>query len=216
MKRIVLLLIAALCVIGCSKQGKEPERVQEGEPYVIEGEISGVPRLGTVEIQDAWAGWTPLESGVNRWQVLGEAKVKNGHFRIEGRIKEPTHVYLYGFFLKGLKVRTMQLRDFFLEPGMITVVGNAEDDMFAGANGTPLNDALAVAKQQLKDDPDNRVALLSELVMRRDALALLMIETEGIDALGAAGKFVESNGGLGNHRMLQIVSSNIVAALRFR
>ena len=183
MKRFVLLLFAALCLFGCSKQSQEPVAVQEGEPFVIEGELMGAPRHGVIELHDAWDGWTPVEPGINQWRVLGKAKVKDGHFRIEGRIKEPTHAYLYGYFLKGLKVRTMQLRDFILEPGTITVVGDAEDDMSAGANGTPLNDALAIVKQQLKDDPDNKVSLLTELVMRGDALALHMIETDGIDAL---------------------------------
>ena len=183
MKRFLLFLFTALCLVGCSKQGREPVAVQEGEPYVIEGDLSGVPRHGVIELHDAWDGWTPVEPGINRWRVLGKEKVKNGHFRIEGRIKEPTHVYLYGYFLKGLNVIEMQIRDFFLEPGTISVVGDAENDMYEGVVGTPLNDALAIAKQQLKDDPDNKVALLSALVMRGDALALHMIETEGIETL---------------------------------
>lgn len=181
MKRFVILL-SAICLVCCGKQD-EVVQVMDGEPFVIEGEITGVPRLGAVEIQDAWDGWTPLESGVNDWRILGKAKVRNGRFRIEGRIKEPTYVYLYGYFLKGLQPKTMQLRDFFLEPGTITIVGDAEEDMLKGASGTPLNDAWAIATNQLSDDPDNNKALLSELIMRGDALAMHMIERYAIKSL---------------------------------
>ncbi len=145
MKRIVLLF-AALMTVCCSKQEQTPEFVQEGQPYVIEGQLTGLPGKGVMEVHNAWDGWTPLESGVNRWQVLNQAKVKRGHFRIEGKIQEPTYVFLYYTYIKGLHVGTLQIRDFFLEPGTITVTGDAGDDM-SGASGTPLNDAKAVLKK---------------------------------------------------------------------
>ena len=183
MKRIVILLFAAVLLVCCTKQEQAPEQVQDGQPYVIEGQLTGLPGKGIMEVHNAWDGWTPLESGVNRWQVLNEAKVKRGHFRIEGKIQEPTYVYLYYTYIKGLHVDTLQIRDFFLEPGTITVTGDAEDDMAAGASGTPLNDAKAVLKKQLKESPDRELELLTEAVMRGDALALYMMEHDGIREL---------------------------------
>ncbi len=181
MKRIVLLF-AAFVVVCCTRQEQAPEMVQEGQPYVIEGQLTGLPGIGIMEVHNAWDGWTRLESGLNRWQILNKAKVKRGHFRIEGKIQEPTYVYLYYTYIKGLHVGTLQIRDFFLEPGTITVTGDAEDDM-EGASGTPLNDARAVLKKQLKEFPDRKVDLLTEAVMRGDALALYEIEHNGLNLL---------------------------------
>lgn len=181
MKRIVLLF-AAFVMVCCTRQEQAPEMVQEGQPYVIEGQLTGLPGIGIMEVHNAWDGWTRLESGLNRWQILNKAKVKRGHFRIEGKIQEPTYVYLYYTYIKGLHVGTLQIRDFFLEPGTITVSGDAEDDM-EGASGTPLNDARAVLKKQLKEFPDRKVDLLTEAVMRGDALALYEIEHNGLNLL---------------------------------
>lgn len=184
MKKIVLLFTAAVLLIACSRQGQGPEQAQEGEPYVIEGQVTGLPGKGIIEVHDAWDGWTPKESGANEWKVLNEAKVKDGHFRIEGKVKEPTHVYLYYSYIKGLHVGMMQVRDFFLEPGTITVVGDADADEGQGATGTPLNDAKAAARGKLNAaGPEEYLETLSELVGRGDALALYMIEHEGLETL---------------------------------
>ncbi|MCR5709702.1 MAG: AhpC/TSA family protein [Bacteroidales bacterium] len=182
MKRIVLLL-AAVLLVCCSKQEKAPERVQEGQPYVIEGQLTGLPGKGIMEVHNAWDGWTPLESGLNRWEILNEAKVKRGHFRIEGKIQEPTYVYLYYTYIKGLHMGTLQIRDFFLEPGTITVTGDADGDMAEGASGTPLNDAKAVLKKQLQEFPDREEELLTDAAMRGDAMALYTMEHFGIRTL---------------------------------
>ena len=157
--------------------------VQEGQPYVIEGQLTGLPGIGIMEVHNAWDGWTPLESGLNRWEILNRAKVKRGHFRIEGKIQEPTYVYLYYTYIKGLHMGTLQIRDFFLEPGTITVTGDAEDDMLAGASGTPLNDAKAVLQKQLQEFPDKEVELLTDVVRRGDALALYTIEHFALGSL---------------------------------
>ena len=183
MKRIVTLFFAAVLLVCCTKQKQTPELVQEGQPYVIEGQLTGLPGKGIMEVHNAWDGWTPLESGINRWLVLNQAKVKRGHFRIEGKIQEPTHVYLYYTYIKGLHVGTLQIRDFFLEPGTITVTGDAQDDMAQGVLGTPLNDAKAVLRQQLAEFPDKKVELLTDAVMRGDALALYIMEHDGIREL---------------------------------
>ena len=182
MKRIVILLFAVVLLVCCTKQEQAPEFVQEGQPYVIEGQLTGLPGKGIMEVHNAWDGWTPLESGINRWQVLNQAKVKRGHFRIEGKIQEPTYVYLYYTYIKGLHVGTLQIRDFFLEPGTITVTGDAGDDT-SGASGTPLNDAKAVLKKQLEEFPDRKVELLTDAAMRGDALALYTMEHDGIRTL---------------------------------
>ncbi len=183
MKRIVLLFAACLLLVCCSKQETVPPQEQEGEPYVIEGQLTGLPGKGVMEVHNAWDGWTPLESGVNRWQILNHAKVKKGHFRIEGRIQEPTYVYLYYTYMKGLHVGEIQIRDFFLEPGTITLTGDAEKDYAQGVTGTPLNDALAALEKEMEEFPDREVELTAEAVMRGDALALYTIEYPGLKLL---------------------------------
>ena len=69
MKRIVLLF-AAFVMVCCTRQEQAPEMVQEGQPYVIEGQLTGMPGIGIMEVHNAWDGWTRLESGLNRWQTL--------------------------------------------------------------------------------------------------------------------------------------------------
>ena len=66
MKRIVFLFIAAFLLACCTRQEQASEFVQEGQPYVIEGQLTGLPGKGIMEVHDAWDGWTPLDSGVNR------------------------------------------------------------------------------------------------------------------------------------------------------
>ena len=55
MKRIVLLF-AAFVMVCCTRQEQAPEMVQEGQPYVIEGQLTGLPGIGIMEVHNAWDG----------------------------------------------------------------------------------------------------------------------------------------------------------------
>ena len=60
MKRTILLLAAFLSVC-CARPSQAPDLVQEGDgqPYVIEGQLTGLPGKGIMEVHNAWDGWTP-------------------------------------------------------------------------------------------------------------------------------------------------------------
>jgi hypothetical protein len=74
MKKIILLLSAAVVLISCSKVGKDE--------YIISGTAKGVENGKTIilERQD--------ESGMT--VAVDTVKVENGKFEIKGKITEPS------------------------------------------------------------------------------------------------------------------------------
>ena len=157
--RLYLCLILPLFV--CCTQ-------QKGEYYRIEGELSGITENGVMELQDAWNGYG----------VVGKtADVTDGHFTIEGRIEHPTHVYLY---FDGTQTGSLQIRDFFLEPGVIHIAGDAENDIFEGATGTPLNELKNEVRSELSSHPESVDERLNQLIRRKDGFALYAIDAYAV------------------------------------
>ena len=76
-----------------------------------------------------------MDDEYNHFKAVAKTRVKDGTFEFHPRISAPTHVYLYTSDGK-------QLKDFFLEPGIIQADVNFTDerDMDIGASGTPAND----------------------------------------------------------------------------
>ena len=160
MKAHVFLWLLLLLLVGCSHQ--------KGDTYRIEGELTGITGTGVMEVQDAWNGY----------KVVGKtADVSDGCFTIEGRIEYPTHVYLY---FDGAQTGSLQIRDFFLEPGTIRVVGDAERDMFEGATGTPLNELKNVVRHDLSSHPESSDERVNQLIHRKDAFALFAIDAYAV------------------------------------
>ena len=111
MKRIIY---AAMCVVlaACSN-GK----------CVIDGNIPGLDKEGWVYLQDEW----------NDWQIIDSVKAVDGVFRFEIDDPKPTHAYLYFN-------NRIQLHNILIEPGTISVTGNAESAWSQTGTGTPMND----------------------------------------------------------------------------
>ena len=168
---ISILTVLAICLVGCKSQS---------EYCTVKGSIQGVNDGAELELHDAW----------NNFKVVATANVENGTFEFHPRFKTPTRVYLYAKDPKDVYANPLdwgQLKDFFLEPGTITVDVHAEDeeDMYTGATGTVLNDAYH--RIQAADD-DAREALWEEALRdgRTSLLALVYADRESDDLTRAS------------------------------
>lgn len=113
MKTRLIIIAAMLAFCSCNS-----------DRCIIIGDISGLEGDGKMYLQDEW----------NDYEVIDSADVVDGKFRFDLEVKQPTYVYMY--------FGDTQVRDFILEPGKITVKGDVEEDMFAGAYGSKMNDRL--------------------------------------------------------------------------
>ncbi len=73
MKKIILLLSAAVVLISCSKVGKDE--------YIISGTAKGIENGKTIILE------TQDETGM---VAIDTVKVENGKFEIKGKITEPS------------------------------------------------------------------------------------------------------------------------------
>ena len=168
---ISILSVLAIGLVGCKSQS---------EYCTVKGSIQGVNDGAELELHDAW----------NKFKVVATATVEKGTFEFNPRFKSQTHVYLYAKDPKDVYANPLdggQLKDFFLEPGTITVDVHAEDveDMYTGATGTVLNDAYH--RIQAADD-DAREALWEEALRdgRTSLLALVYADRESDDLTRAS------------------------------
>ena len=168
---ISILSVLAIGLVGCKSQS---------EYCTVKGTIQGVKDGAELELHDAW----------NKFKVVATATVENGTFEFHPRFKSQTHVYLYAKDPKDVYANPLdggQLKDFFLEPGTITVDVHADDveDMYTGATGTVLNDAYH--RIQAADD-DAREALWEEALRdgRTSLLALVYADRESDDLTRAS------------------------------
>ena len=113
MKTRLIIIAAMLAFCSCNS-----------DRCIIIGDISGLEGDGKMNLQDEW----------NDYEVIDSADVVDGKFRFDLEVEQPTYVYMY--------FGDTQVRDFILEPGKITVKGDVEEDMFAGAYGSKMNDRL--------------------------------------------------------------------------
>ena len=121
-----LFCVAVLMsLIGCKNNEDQEITLSSDKECVVVGDIKGL-RNGKMELQDEFDGY----------QVIAEGKIRNGKFIIRTEVTQPTYVVAYA--VKGGNKK--QVRDFFLEPGIISVVGDFDMDLFNGATGTPSND----------------------------------------------------------------------------
>jgi hypothetical protein len=119
MKKLILLLSAALVVVACSKVGK-------GE-YVISGTAKGIENGKTIVLE------TQDENGMG---VIAKdtVKVENGKFEMKGKISEPT---FYSIKLEGAQASI----PFILESGEeVTIEINKDSIQKSKVSGTYNND----------------------------------------------------------------------------
>ena len=123
MKKTLFALHTALAILIVGLSGCRPSG--ECSDCVVKGTVKGVRNGAKLELIDEW----------NHFNVVGTGRVRNGAFEIHPTTSGPAHVFLYVH-------NGYQLKDFFLEPGTITLEATTEDEslLSTGATGTPVND----------------------------------------------------------------------------
>ena len=166
-KKMILPLIAASLLIVLSA-------CQSSDYCVVKGTIQGVHDGTRLELQDLW----------RHCKVVGTAVVKDGAFEFHPKVTAPAHVFLYQ--------DDLQLQDFFLEPGTVTVDVNAEegDRYKACAVGTPSNDARYKYRILIEDGREEAAKALMDSVFTSEEtgpLALTWADTHRESAIQALG-----------------------------
>ena len=148
MKIVKSLFCAAVLAlfIGCKNNENQEIALSSDKECVVVGDVKGL-RNGTIVLEDAFDGYRRFVEG----------KVKNGKFIIRTEVSQPTFVYAY--FVRGRDER--QVRYFYLEPGIISVTGDFDEDQYNGAAGTPSNDYWQAYRREMditdKKDQDDLV-----------------------------------------------------------
>jgi hypothetical protein len=127
MKKIILLLSAAVVLISCSKVGKDE--------YIISGTATGIENGKTIilETQDA-----------NGMGLIAKdtVKVENGKFEMKGTITEPA---FYTIQLEGAQAKI----PFILENAEVTIVINKDSIPKSKVSGTYNNDEYVAFNEEI-------------------------------------------------------------------
>ena len=119
---IGVALGAVILCAGCGQTEEQPLVPSNERECIVVGDIKDL-NSGTVELQDEF----------DDFHVIASGKSRKGKFVIRTEVSQPTYVFAY--------LGDKQIRDFFLEPGVITISGESwEDDQLEGATGSPSND----------------------------------------------------------------------------
>lgn len=161
-KTAIRLILASLMLSSaCACTAKiESSSSNENECTII-GDIKNL-KNGKLNIQDELKDFKKIAFG----------RAKNGKFVIKVNVLSPTYVYLYSN-------RYGQLRDFFLEPGVISISGNMEEDCFRGATGTENNNCWQEFKDEIKKFGNEQLDSLSDYYIKKapsDLFKLKMVE----------------------------------------
>lgn len=126
MKKIILLLSAAVVLISCSKVGKDE--------YLITGTATGIDNGKTIilETQDATGMMLPKDT----------VKVENGKFEMKGNITEPA---FYTIQLEGAQAKI----PFILENGEVTIAINKDSIQKSKVSGTYNNDEYVAFNEEI-------------------------------------------------------------------
>ncbi len=126
MKKIILLLSAAVVLISCSKVGKDE--------YIISGTATGIENGKTIilETQDATGMMLPKDT----------VKVENGKFEMKGKITEPS---FYTIQLEGAQAKI----PFILENGEVTIAINKDSIQKSKVSGTYNNDEYVAFNEEI-------------------------------------------------------------------
>ena len=126
MKKIILLLSAAVVLISCSKVGKDE--------YLITGTATGIDNGKTIilETQDATGMMLPKDT----------VKVENGKFEMKGNITEPA---FYSIQLEGAQAKI----PFILENGEVTIAINKDSIQKSKVSGTYNNDEYVAFNEEI-------------------------------------------------------------------
>jgi hypothetical protein len=128
MKKIILLLSAAVVLISCSKVGKDE--------YIISGTAKGVENGKTIILEkqdDAGMGFIAVDT----------VKVENGKFEIKGKVTEPA------FYTIQLEAAASKV-PFILESGEIAIVIDKDSIQKTKVSGTYNNDEYVKFNEEIK------------------------------------------------------------------
>lgn len=155
MKKIILLLSAAVVLISCSKVGK-------GE-FLISGTAKGIENGKTIILQ------TQNESGL---LAVDTVKVKDGKFEIKGKITEPS------FHMLQLEASQEKI-PFILENGEVTIEINKDSISKSKISGTYNNDEftkfnaeLVKLQKTLVDFQKNNTTLMNKAQQAKDTAVI--------------------------------------------
>ena len=126
MKKIILLLSAAVVLISCSKVGKDE--------YLITGTATGIDNGKTIilETQDATGMMLPKDT----------VKVQNGKFEMKGTITEPA---FYTIQLEGAQAKIPLI----LENGEVTITIDKDSIQKSKVSGTYNNDEYVTFNEEI-------------------------------------------------------------------
>ena len=176
MKKIILLLSAAVVLISCSKVGKDE--------YIISGTAKGVENGKTIilEKQD--------ESGMG-FVAVDTVKVENGKFEIKGKVTEPA------FYTIQLEAAASKV-PFILETGEIAIVLDKDSIQNTKVSGTynndeyvKFNDEIKVVQKKLMTFQKNNMQAMNTAQQTNDTVVInkLMKEYTSIqEEVGTASK----------------------------
>lgn len=126
MKKIILLLSAAVVLFSCSKVGKDE--------YIISGTAKGVENGKTIILE------TQNEMGM---VAIDTVKVENGKFEIKGKITEPA------FHTLQLESAATKI-PFILESGEISITIDKDSIQKSKISGTYNNDEYVKFNEEIK------------------------------------------------------------------
>ena len=126
MKKIILLLSAAVVLLSCSKVGKDE--------YIISGTAKGIENGKTIILE------TQNDMGM---VAIDTVKVENGKFEIKGKITEPA------FHTLQLESATTKI-PFILESGEISIVIDKDSIQKSKVSGTYNNDEYVKFNEEIK------------------------------------------------------------------
>ena len=127
MKKIILLLSAAVVLISCNKVGKDE--------YIISGTATGIENGKTIILE------TQDENGMGLL-AKDTVKVENGKFEMKGKITEPA---FYTIQLEGAQAKI----PFILENGEVTIAINKDSIQKSKVSGTYNNDEYVTFNEEI-------------------------------------------------------------------
>jgi thiol-disulfide isomerase/thioredoxin len=164
MKKSSIISFLSVLFIGLSACQSQPEYC------TVKGSVKGLKDGTKLELQDEH----------DHFKVIATTRVKEGAYEFHPCASTPTHVYLY-------TGDEEQLKDFFLEPGIIIADVDATDEMDYAtyASGTPSNDLLRKINQlEINGELDAADSIRKEVISAEETgiLALYMADANGATA----------------------------------
>jgi hypothetical protein len=176
MKKIILLLSAAVVLISCNKVGKDE--------YIISGTATGIENGKTIILE------TQDENGMGLL-AKDTVKVENGKFEMKGKITEPS---FYTIQLEGAQAKI----PFILENGEVTIAINKDSIQKSKVSGTynndeyvAFNEEITLVQKKLMDFQNKNMEAMNTAQQTKDTVVIngLMQEFSKIqEEVGVASK----------------------------